>query len=251
MIPYPISRARSAYGFLFLLVMLPLPGVSQDSKEVDPIAIALIDKMGEVLGDMEACSFLLSTVHDEENETGMLERSFDSHRIYMRGPDRFTVRSQGNKGTRGYWYNGAFLTWYSFDENNFVTIPAPATSLSTIDSVNATFGLQFPGADILYPSFGDDILEAFSNIRYAGIKSIGDAECFHIIAENDTHNFQLWIENGAFYLPRKYLILRKGSSPEIFEGTFESWDTGAQLPDGIFEFTPPKNADLISIMPKS
>lgn len=235
---------------LSFLLLLPLAGHAQEEETVDPIAIALIDKMGVVIGSMEACSFDLSTVHDDTNETGMLERRFDSHSIFMRGPDKFTIRSKGDGGNRGYWYEGSLMTWYSYDENNYVTLPVPDNIISAIDSVNATFGMQFPGADIFYPSFADDILVDFKNVRYAGMKTLGDRECFHIIAENDSYNFQLWIENGAFYLPRKYLILRKGDTPEIYEGTFHSWDTNAALPDEIFEFTPPKNATLISIMPK-
>ena len=233
-----------------LLLLLPLFGFSQSQKDVDTIAIAIIDKMGEVLGSLEAVSFDLSTVNDETNEAGMLERRFNSHRVFMRGPDRFTIRSHGEKGNRGYWYNGSFMTWYSYDENNYVTLPAQGSIINAIDSVNTTFGIQFPGVDILYPSFADDLIAEFDQIQYVGIKDVGDTECLHLIAENKTLNFQLWIENGAFYLPKKYLIFKKGDAPEANEGTFSNWDTNVALPDAIFEFTPPKNATLISIMPK-
>lgn len=235
----------------FLFFLLSLAGFSQTQKEIDTVAISLIDKMGEVIGSLEASSFDLSTVHDEVNQDGLLERKFESHKIFLRGPDKLTIRSRGEKGNSGYWYNGSFLTWYSYNENNYVTIPAPDNIISTIDSVHTTFGISFPGADILYPSFGDDILGQFDKVQFAGIKTIGDWECFHIIAENQDYNFQLWIDNGTFYLPRKYLVVHKGATPEILEGTFSSWDTNALLPDAIFEFTPPKNARLISIMAKN
>lgn len=234
-----------------LLLLLPLSGFSQSPKNIDTVAIAIIDKMGEVLGSLEAVSFDLNTVHDEANEAGLLERHFNSHRVFMRGPDRFTIRSQGDKGSRGYWYNGAFMTWYSYDQNNYVTLPAQGSIINAIDSVNTTFGIQFPGVDILYPSFADDLIEEFDQIQFAGIKDVEGTECLHILAENQTWNFQLWIENGAFYLPKKYLIFKKGNAPEVNEGTFYSWDTNGALPDAIFEFTPPKNANLISIMPKN
>lgn len=235
---------------IYLLIWLPLLGFSQEQEDIDPIAISLIDKMGAVLGSLEACSFDLETVHDQANQSGMLERNFNVHRIHMRGPDKFTVRSRGSKGNRGYWYNGSYITWYSFDENNYVTIPAPDNIIQAMDSLNTVYGMQFPAADLFYPSFADDLLAEFDRIDYIGIKTVDDVECFHIIAENDSYNFQLWIENGAYYTPKKYLILIKGAVPEIFEGTFNSWDMQSSLPDPIFEFAPPENADLISIMPK-
>ncbi|MEJ2163711.1 MAG: DUF2092 domain-containing protein [Robiginitalea sp.] len=235
---------------VYLFLLLPVIAFSQDQQDIDPIAIRLIDKMGEVLGSLEACSFDLTTVYDEANKEGFLERKFEQNKIYFRGPDKMAIRSRGEKGNMGYWYNGSLLTWYSYDQNNYVTIPAPSTIIETIDSVNTVFGFRFPAADIMYPSFGDDILEDFDSVKFAGLKKLGDMDYFHIIAENDHYNFQLWIENGAFYLPKKYLIIKKGMAPEIEEGTFDQWITNANLPDEIFEFTPPKNADLISIMPK-
>lgn len=237
--------------FFALLFLLPLSVFAQGPKNIDTLAIAIIDKMGEVIGDLEAVSFELNTVHDEANEAGMLERRFNTSQIYMRGPDKFTIRSRGEKGNRGYWYDGSFMTWYSYDQNKYVTLPVQGSIIHAIDSVNTTFGLQFPGADILYPSFADDLIEEFDAIQFVGLKDLSGTECFHIIAENKSWNFQIWIENGAFYLPKKFLIFRKGEAPELSEGTFGEWDMHAAMPDAIFEFTPPANAELISIMPKN
>jgi hypothetical protein len=234
-----------------LLAMLTLSGFSQTTKDVDPLALILIDKMGAVIGSLEACSFDLRTVHDSRNPDEYWERTFDTHEVFLRGPDRMAIHSKGNSGNAGYWYNGEFLTWYSFDEDNYVTVPAPDSIIKTIDSVHTVFGMRFPAADLFYPSFGDDLLEEFDNITFAGIKSVEGVDCYHIIAENGAMNFQLWIENGAFYLPKKYLIFQKGEAPELAEGTFENWDTNPSLPDEIFQFTPPVSADLISIMPKN
>lgn len=236
--------------FLSLLLCLPLLGFAQEQKDIDPIAISLIDKMGAVIGSLETCSFNLTTVQDQKNEAGLLERTFGNHQVYFRGPDKMAVRSRGGEGNKGYWYNGSLLTWYSYDQNNYITLPAPNTIIKTIDSLHTTFGFRFPGADIFYPSFGDDILAEFDTVKFAGIKRLGDVDYFHIIAENDAYNYQLWIENGAYYLPKKYLIIRKVGEPLIEEGTFKDWVTDGVMPDEIFEFTPPEDADLISIMPK-
>lgn len=236
---------------LCLLFTLSLSGFAQTTKNIDPVAISLIDKMGSVIGGLEACSFDLNVSHDSQNLNGLWERNFDSNEVFFRGPDRMAIHSTGDKGNMGYWYNGARLTWFSFDENNYVTIPAPETIIKTIDSVNSVFGMRFPAADLFYPSFGDDLLEEFDTIVYNGIKKVQGVDCYHIIAENNSMNFQLWVENGAFYLPRKFMIFRKGSDPELTEGTFENWDTNPSLPDEIFEFTPPANSNLISIMPKN
>jgi hypothetical protein len=252
---YPLFNSKTTILMkriaLCLFLLTSLSGVSQKTKNIDPIAISLIDKMGSVIGGMEACSFKFLSVEDSQNPDGLWERNFDTHSVFFRGPDRMAIHSQGNKGNAGYWYNGEFITWYSFDQNNYVTVPAPETIIKTIDSLNNVFGMRFPGADLFYPSFGDDLIEEFDTIVYTGIKSVEGEDCYHIIAENDAMNFQLWIEQGAFYLPKKFLVFNKGNEHFLTEGTFENWDTNPSLPDEIFEFTPPENSALISIMPKN
>ena len=138
------------------LSILPFTGVSQTTDNIDPVAISLIDKMGEVIGGMEAISFHLRSVNDDRNQLGLMERTFTAHEVYFRGPDRMAVYNSGDKGSTGYWYNGEYITWYSFDENNYVTLPAPESIIKTIDSVNSKFGMEFPAADLFYPSFGRD-----------------------------------------------------------------------------------------------
>lgn len=235
----------------FLLLLFSVTAFSQTEKSIDPIAISLIDKMGTVIGGMEAVSFDYHSADDSQNADGLWERKFDSHEVFFRGPDKMAIHSRGNNGNEGIWYNGELITWYSFDQNNYVTLPAPETIIKTIDSVNAVFGIRFPAADLFYPSFGDDVMEYFDTITYAGIKSVEGVDCYHIIAENSTMNFQLWIENGTFYLPKKLLFFNKGAEHDLTEGTFENWDTNPSLPDEIFEFMPPANSGLISIMPKT
>ena len=88
---------------LFFLLWLPLTGFSQEQKDIDPVAISLIDKMGGVIGSFGTCSFNLSTVYDETNQEGLLERKLESHKVYFRGRDKMAVRSRRENGNKGYW----------------------------------------------------------------------------------------------------------------------------------------------------
>lgn len=232
----------------FLILGLSNQIHAQTEKDIDEVAVNLLDKMSDVIGDIESCTFDLVKDEDFINEDGMVERRRNHITSYFKGPDRFAIRSKGQKGNKGFWYNGETLTYYSFDENNYVVLPTPNTSMATIDSVNVTFGIRFPAADLFYPSFTDDVIEAFDRVKFAGMKRIQGQDYFHVIAENDKLIFQLWIGNDGYYLPQMYSYTIKSAQPLAVSARFDKWELGVELPDPMFEFSPPDGARMISIM---
>lgn len=239
------------FAFPAALILLGSVQINaQAEKDIDEVAVSLLDKMSDVIGDLESCTFKLVKDEDFINNDGMVERRRTRTTSYFKGPDRFTIRTVGNKGNKGYWYNGQTLTYYSFDENNFVVLPTPNTSIATIDSLHVTFGMRFPAADLFYPSFTDDVIEAFDRVKFAGMKQIDGNDYFHVVAENKQLIFQLWIGNDGFYLPQMFAYTIKGDQPRTVSASFEVWELGVELPDPMFEFTPPDGARLISIMAK-
>ncbi len=237
---------------LFLLVLLyALPVNGQPDKTIDPVAVIVLDKMTSIIGELESCSFELETANDRKNHYHEYERVLSTHKIRFSGPNKLSVRSEGDGGDKGYWYDGNHLTFYSFDENNYVTIEAPNNTIATIDVLNDQFGFKLPAADFFYPTLTDDILDQFDNLYYLGLKEVDGEECLHIMAANEKESYQFWIKNDATYLPKKYIFKEKNNEGRQFEGTFNNWQVNPIIPTGIFDFLPPMNSRLISILEKS
>lgn len=226
-------------------------GFSQNESKIDSVAVDLLDKMSMVIGELTSVTFELETARDELNDFYENQRYFGNHEIQMVGPDKMAVHSRGDKGNRAIWYNGELVTYYSFDENNYVTVEAPDNIIAMVDSTHAKFGFKFPAIDLFYPTLTDDILDYFDNVRYLGMKIVNGEECFHIMASNADMTFQLWIGNTAMFLPKHYLFIDKKNNYQQQEGTFSNWNINVDLPESLFNFSPPTNAKLISILAKS
>lgn len=238
-------------SILLLCIFLSPMVQAQNTGEVDSIAVRLLDKMTGVIGELNSLSVDVRTENDFENDVFENERHFGSHTMKFSGPSKMTIYSRGDKGNRAIWYNGEDLTYYSFDENNYVRFEVPDTTIKMVDSVNATFGIKFPAIDMFYPDLTDDILDYFDHVKFLGVKTVENVECFHVMAYNKKTSLQIWITNDAMYLPHKYLFIEKDNNFKQHEGTFTNWSFNPFVPDEVFEFTPPKNAKLISIMSKS
>jgi len=236
---------------LLTLTLMPLNGMAQNEKELDSTAIFILDKMSAVLGELHSTSLSLETSVDELNEYGELEKHYGTSEVIFSGPSKMSVQMDGDKGHIGYWYDGEYVSYYNYDENNYVTLEAPDSTLTMISEMHETYDFQFPAADFFYPTFVDDLMENFDAISYLGEKKIDGQECFSIMCVNESMNVQFWISNEEQMLPRRLVIIYKNENNKQYEATFTKWQLNPVVPDAIFDFLPPPHAKLISILAKS
>ncbi|MBX7109668.1 MAG: DUF2092 domain-containing protein [Chitinophagales bacterium] len=234
---------------VLLLLMAGLQPVSAQQGKYDTVAIMILDHMSDVIGDLTSVSFTLQTRIDADDPDLGLSTHFYKHQVYFDGPDKMLVYSDGDKGKRGFYYNGTRLVYYSFAENNYAIISTPPTTIETIDTVNKSYGIDFPAADFFYPTFTDDLMSSSDKILFAGIRNVDGNECFQVIAISPEMTIQIWVANDAMNLPVKFLITRHGKDEgKQYEGTFLNWQINPLLPPSMFEFVPPPKARAISIM---
>ena len=237
-----------------LILLLLVTGISlsaQDDNRKDTVAVIILDHMSNIIGDMHSCSFDLCTSQDKLDVDLGLLKYYNTHQVYMKGPDKMLVKSKGDKGHRGFWYNGAKISYYSFDENNYAEIETPDNIISTIDTVHETYGIDFPAADFFYPNFTDNLIEISDDLIFAGQKNLNGKDCFLIIAKNEKISIQIWVANDAWFLPLKFVIVYYDATPnEQYEATFSNWIVNPDLPDAMFEFMPPPGANELILLPK-
>jgi hypothetical protein len=222
------------------------------TKKIDTLAVSVLDRMSDVIGELSSVSFTTKTRNDEMNQDLGLITHFTTNQVYFNGPSQMLVRAESDKVNKGYWYNGKQLVYYSFSENNYAVIETPETTIEMIDEVNDKYGVDFPAADFFYPTFTDDVLKNYDELKFAGLRKIEGKDCFYIIARNKEMSVQLWIANDAYTLPVKMIIMYHSTKNEAkqYEATFSNWEINPFLPAEIFNFQPPPKAKEILIKPR-
>lgn len=237
-------------NFLLIALLFAAFMNGQESK-VDPVAVQILDHMNDLIGELKSCSYNLNSSQDILDPDYGLIKSFKESHVILSGPDKILVKTNGDNGNRGFWYNGKEVTYYSFSENNYARIDAPDNIIATMDSIHMKYNLEIPAADFFYPSFTDDILDSFDTIEFLGEKIVEGISCFHLKTTNNEMEVQYWISNDAYFLPQRYLIIYKDKENMQFEGTFSDWKLNPDIPDAVFEFNPPPKANQIKILAKN
>jgi hypothetical protein len=220
--------------------------------QIDSVAIAILDSMSDVVTNLESCSFNLKIENDVYDlRLGIVEQS-DESSVFLKAPDKFFIKRKGDRGNKEFYYDGKSVTYYSADNNQYASAPAPPTILETIDSIQNEFGVEFPASDIFYPDLVDQIMENSNNLVYLGITSIGGKLSHHIAGTNAEFTYQLWISADGTPLPLKMAIAyaNKTGSPQ-YEAMFDSWVLNPVLQDSMFNFSVPEGATKIKLLKKN
>ena len=239
------------YVITIVLIAIPFCGQSQAARQIDSAAVYILDRMADIIGELEAVSFSIETATDRLDDKQKIETHYSTSHVSMAGPDKMVYHRFGDKGKHGFWFNGTYASMYSFKQNNYVTLEAPGNIIEMMDNLHTRFDFQFPAADFFYPSFTDDILEDFNTLEYLGKTVVDGEDCFYIRATSENMHFQLWISSSSLNLPKRFILIQKGKQNLRFESVFKDWEINPNLPNTIFEFLPPPKARLIDIMEKS
>ena len=121
--------------------------------------------------------------------------------------------------------------------------------MDLIDSISSYYGVDFPGSDIFYPDFVDNILATSNNLVYLGMGLIEDTECYHVAGATDDITFQFWINAQPPGLPVKMSIdyIDKPESPR-YTIRFSDWKLNEDISDSVFEFTALEGAKKIKLI---
>lgn len=231
--------------YYLIAATLFLVSCTSDDGIYDERAVEHLDNLSETIGNLNSCSYTLVTKVSEGSESELS----NEHDVYMRGPDKMHIHTNGTKGRKGFWYDGSSFAYFSYNKNTYDVVGAPGNIITAIDELHHKYGIDFPAADFFYPYFTDDILDNFNEVLFLGHENIDNVDCFVIKASNEDNVLKIWIEKDS-NLPHKMSIVQTNDSDNSYEAVFSNWRINPKLPDVLFEFKPPANSKREKLQPK-
>ncbi|SFU17797.1 hypothetical protein SAMN04489724_4703 [Algoriphagus locisalis] len=239
---------KICFGFLLIL-----SGhlVQAQEKKMDTTALMILDKMSGMFGGLSSVGFTSNVSKDVAYAEDFFIKEFASSKVKLVGPNKFTVRLNGEQKDDLYSYNGSQVIYYSFANNLYTVADAPDNLIETIDWLYDDFGVELTTADLFYPTFSKDFTDQMDFIEFLGVTHINGERVFHIGAANENATIQLWISDDGYFLPMKALITYlDGAQSHQHETDFSDWELNTSYPESMFEFLPPPGAKQITWIKK-
>lgn len=224
------------------------PPASQEaagSPERDANAIKALDHMSAYLRTLKAFQIRSETTRDEVLDNGQAVTFAGVVDMLVQRPNHLRAEVTSDKQNRMYFYDGKSFSLWGKRVNYYATVPAPPTLRALADMLDEKYNVEMPLADLFY--WGErrsaDDLESAVDV---GPSQIGGVTCEHYAFRQMGADWQLWIQQGDFPLPRKLVITTTSDEALPRFSSVMTWNLAPSFDASAFTFVPPKDARRIA-----
>jgi hypothetical protein len=215
------------------------------SDDIDPAAIATLNKMGEYLRSLRSFQVVGEITRDEVLDNGQ-QVQFDSHiDMLARTPDRLRVEVNNANQQRLYLYDGKNFTVWAQRVNFYATVAAPPTIGKLTAALDDKYDLRLPLEDLFYWGTPQSKVGDIKTAIDVGPSEIGGVTCEHYVFHQEGLDWQVWIQQGDYPLPRKLVITTLTDDARPQYNAVLTWNLAPSFNEAAFEFNPPAGAQKI------
>ncbi len=238
------------YGSCLLLLSFPALSEGQEKQQtIDPKADTILRQMSEHLNTLLQFSVHVENSLDILLSSGQKLQMGRSGNIFVKRPDRLRANMRGDRFNQEFFYDGKSITLLTKNLNYYATIKAPSNIEAAVDLAEESVGLVAPIADLIYRNSYDILIQDVQSGFYVGLSTVLGVECHHLAFRGEETDWQIWIENNAKPLPRKFIITSKwlAGAPQ-FTAFVTNWNVSPQFKDSLFTFVTPEGAQKIEFL---
>ncbi len=167
--------------------------------------------------------------------------------MLARAPDGLRVEVVSDTQKRLMLYNGKDFTMYGERIGYYATVPAPPTIAELVERLREKFDIDAPLIDLFYWGTEKSAVKDIKGAMDVGPASVNDITCEQYAFRQDGLDWQIWIQQGQFPLPRKIVITTTTDEARPQYTAVYTWNLTPSFDDGTFTFDPPKDAQRIAI----
>jgi len=216
---------------------------------VAPEAERFLRDASDYLKSAQQLSFHAEITFDDLLPTGQKIQLAADYDVAVRRPDRVYTEYWGDAGGRRFWYDGKTVTLYDPTLAVYASEPAESTIDATLEHLITVLGFAPPLSDLItsdpYATLRKSVLYGFE----VGATQVDGARCHHLAFVERDIDWQIWIEEGTQWVPRKIVITYKTlpGAPQ-FSAVLSDWDFATRPPDALFTPQLPPEAARISFL---
>ena len=234
---------------LALASLLPVAALAQNSS-VDPEAARIMKRMTEYVGSLQTFGLVTASTMEVVLVNGQKIQFDSGTQLTVQRPNKLRAERTGDVISQSLHYDGRQLTLFSPEEGYYATVPAPGTIDAMLDFARDSLDVIAPAGDLLMKDSYARLMMDVTSGFVVGKSIVGGVRCDHLAFRSADVDWQIWIEDGARPLPRKYIIttLDVAGSPQ-FDVQMNNWTTVPDVSAKQFEFAPPPGVTRIGFMP--
>lgn len=245
------TRFTGALGLaLVTLTHAPPTAAGQAARDtlIDTTAVNALEKMGEYLRTLKAFQVRAVTTRDEVTTTGEKIQYSGTADLIAERPGKLRLDVNEDRHQRIFIYDGKTFTLWAPRTKYYATVPAPATIAELAERLEDSLDVDMPFVDLFRWGTDDSGMEDLKSARNIGPSAIDGTSCQHYSFRQDGMDWQIWIQNGDFPVPRKLVVTTVTDEARPQYTAVYSWNLAPAYNDAAFAFVPAKDAMRIPLV---
>jgi hypothetical protein len=225
-------------------VTAPMPSDAAGDAGRDTGAITALARMSAYLRTLKAFQVRAETSRDEVLENDQNISFAGVVDLLVDRPNRLRAEVTSDQQHRMYFYDGKSFSLWGRRVNYYATVPAPPTLRALADVLADKYGIEVPLADLFYwgERHGANDLVSAADV---GPSQVGGITCEHYAFRQAGADWQVWIQQGSYPLPRKLVITTTSDDARPQYTSTMTWNLAPSFDAAAFTFVPPKDAQRI------
>ena len=232
----------------FSLSLMAQSGAAPKNADIDPAAVAALNKMGTYLRTLGTFQVKSVQTTDDVLDNGQTIQSNGVIDLLAARPNRLRAEIISDDRHQLLFYDGKSFTIYGQLVNYYATVPAPPTIGEVIDKLDEKYGIEMPLVDLFkWGSPQSDFAKYITGAIDVGPSSIDGTSCEQYAFRQQGLDWQIWIQLGDFPLPRKLILTTTDDDARPRHSQLLTWNLAPSFNDEAFTFDPPDGAQKIAI----
>jgi hypothetical protein len=215
---------------------------AQSTSDIDPDAMAALNKMGTYLRSLKAFQIRAAITSESVLDDGQKVETDLVADLLVDKPDKLRMEATGDKQHRTYFYDGKTFTLFAQRLNFYATVPAPPTIVELIDTLDEKFDIELPLVDMFTWGTPRAAVREIKSAMDLGPTSIGGVTCEQFAFRQPGIDWQIWIQSGDYPLPRKLVITTLTDEARPQYTSVYTWNLAPSFNEAAFVFDKPKDA---------
>lgn len=219
----------------------------EDPPVIDPAAMTALDRMSTYLRTLTAFRVQGTGTTEEVLEDGQKVQTTHTADLIASRPNRLRVVVENDRGPRTLIYDGASFTLWAPRTGYYATVPAPPSIGELAIELEDKYDIELPLVDLFRFGTTEAQAAAITAAKDLGPVQIDGTTTQHYAFRQDGLDWQVWIQNGDFPLPRKIVLTTLTDEARPQHSVVYNWDLAPSFNESAFVFTAPPNSKRITL----
>jgi hypothetical protein len=217
-------------------------------KAVDADAVAALQRMGAYLRTLKAFQIQAATTDEDVLDDGQKIQYDGTVDVMVRVPDGLRAAVENERHDRELLYNGKLFTVFARRSNMYASVPAPPTIRELADKLDAEYGIDVPLRDLFrWGAPGGANATDLTAASDIGPSVVAGTTCRHYAFRQPGVDWQLWIQQGDYPLPRKLVITTMTDEARPQHAVVYTWNLAPSFNEAAFTFDPPAGVQKVML----